>query len=73
MWVRVPPNPIMNQIEYAKYDRETWQQLKKLSQENKLLEFYKLYLDYLTKSGILSESRMTLYDVTLKTIQELEK
>lgn len=63
----------MNQIEYANYDRKTWSQLHVLLEQGKILEWHKLYLDYLKNSDILSNSRKILYFATLETIKILEK
>jgi hypothetical protein len=58
-----------NESQHNKY----WSELKKLSDQENVIEFLKLYCKYLEASNIISPSRGILYKMIQKTINALDK
>lgn len=46
--------------------KEYWVKLKKLSGENKVIDFFRLYAEYLECMNIISPSRRILYKMVKK-------
>lgn len=46
--------------------KEYWVKLKKLSDENKVIDFFRLYAEYLECANIISPNRRILYNMVKK-------
>jgi len=62
---------IYNQAANIKKEREYWTKLKKLANEDNVVEFYKLYSQYLEYSNILSNDRKAIYIMAKRTVELL--
>lgn len=56
-----------------KQERECWNELKKLASEDKILEFYQLYAEYLERNNILSPDRKAIYHMAKKVVEYVQK
>ena len=68
----------MNEYYHARDDRkkqeiEYWIKLKNLAKENNVVEFYKLYSEYLEWNNILSPDRQAIYQMAKKVVELMEK
>ena len=52
---------MQTQNERARQEKEFWDALKLLADENKTKEFYQLYVKYLDWAGVISLSRKAIY------------
>ena len=67
----------MNEYYYAQSDRaakekEYWTKLKQFANEDNVIEFYKLYTEYLEWSKVLSSSRKAIYKMAKRVIELME-
>ena len=56
----------------AEFEKQQWKELKRLAANKNIKEFYRMYAEYLEKSGIHSESRLAIYTMA-KAVAELMK
>lgn len=54
-------------------EREYWTKLKQLANEDSVLEFYKLYTQYLEWNNILSNDRKAIHKMAKKVVELLDK
>jgi hypothetical protein len=64
-------NEQYNQADNIKKEREYWTKLKKLANEDNVVEFYKLYSQYLEYSNILSNDRKAIYIMAKRAVELL--
>lgn len=67
----------MNEYYYAqanrvKTEREYWTKLRKFSQEDNVVEFYKLYAQYLEWNNVLSPDRKAIHQMAKRVVELLE-
>lgn len=68
----------MNSYSYAQSSRiskekEYWTKLKQLANENNILEFYRLYSEYLEWNNILSKNRTIIHKMAKGIVKLIEE
>lgn len=53
-------------------EREYWTKLKQLANEDNVLEFYRLYAQYLEWNNVLSPDRKAIYKMAKKVVELME-
>lgn len=56
----------------TKKEHEYWTKLKQLANEDNVIEFYKLYTQYLEWSNMLSPSRKAIYKMAKRVVELME-
>lgn len=56
----------------TKKENEYWTKLKQLASEDNIIEFYKLYSQYLEWSKVLSPSRKAIYKMAKRVVELIE-
>lgn len=57
----------------VKQEREYWTKLKQYAQEDNVVEFYKLYTQYLEWNNIYSPDRKAIYQMGKRVVELLDK
>lgn len=57
----------------VKQEREYWAKLRQLATEDNVVEFYKLYAQYLEWNNVLSPDRKAIHKMAKKVVELLDK
>lgn len=50
------------------FEREIWGRLKELAEKDDVIGFYKLYIEYLEKTPIISDRRKAIYKMAKRAL-----
>lgn len=60
-------------VKSANYEREAWQGLLKLAQQQRVRDFWAAYAQYLKDNNVVSAARQVLYSMARLTVLDYER